>query len=78
MNPIVPQSAPVAVVEIALMSNGNISTNFRSNGTGRDTFNMMLKRAEQDMLPKFLEAEARARDGVEVAPPGFRLEPGKN
>ena len=59
---------PVAIVQITLDQHGKIGCTYQ--GPGRDVFNMMLARASQDMLPKFLEQE---ENKVVEAPAGILL-----
>lgn len=70
---------PVAEIRVVMLANGSIQAAFNGKAMSlapRDLFNLMLSRAQQDLVPKLMEQEKHA-EGVEIPPPGF-LAPGRN
>ena len=69
MSPTQP-TQPVAVLQVVMHPNGDIRTTF--TGPDRNVFNMLLARAEQDMIPLMMKREAEAAQAIEVASPEAR------
>jgi hypothetical protein len=46
---------PVASIRIDMLQSGQIMCHYQ--GPGRDVFNMMIARAQQDMVPQLMAAE---------------------
>lgn len=62
----------VAVINIALTPQGVVMTQFQGSMT-RQTFNMMMETAKQDMLDIFRKAEAEKKAGIALPPPGMQV-----
>lgn len=71
---IAPPPAVVAQLVVQMNSDGKVATNF--NGPGRDCLNIMIARAQQDLIPAMIAAEkAAAEKTIEIAPANLVIDP---